>query len=238
MRFTGTLAASLVLWTLALLHLRTALGLQVWKTQGAHLEVVLAPGTPQQALEPLLESLPGLESLTYWPAETVARWIAARDTVLQQGIQTVGSEVVPPVWTARLHPRWNSPEYRERIQQILQRPEVAAVTWRVPPRLPGRFPRFLELLLWITGGVLVGAALVTALEALSPRNFAEVLSWGLWMAALPPGALLLLELGGRVFPGPPFWPLYLLVPALTVFLVIPLALGEENGPEPQSPEET
>ncbi len=238
MRTTGTLAASLVLWTLALLHLRAALGLQVWKHQGARLEVVLAPGTPEGRLRPLLETLPGLESLTYWPAETVARWIAQRDTLLERGIQTVGPEVVPPVWTAHLKAEWNTPAYRQRIRRLLQRPEVAGVSWQAPPDQPARFSRFLELLLWITGGVLIGAAVVTALEGLAPLGFAEVLSWGLWMAALPPGLLLLLDQGAHVFPGEGWWLLYLLVPGLMVFLVIPLALGEDGGPGPRNPEET
>ncbi len=238
MKTTGTLAASLVLWTLALLHLRAALGLQVWKHQGARLEVVLAPGTPEGRLRPLLETLPGLESLTYWPAETVARWIAQRDTLLERGIQTVGPEVVPPVWTAHLKAEWNTPGYRQRIRRLLQRPEVAGISWQAPLDPRGRFPRFLELLLWITGGVLVGIAVVTSVEALSQGSFAEVLSWGLWMAAAPPGILFLLDEAARVFPGRNFWPLYLLVPALMLFLVIPVALGEENGSGLQNPQGT
>ena len=238
MKFMGTLVASLVLWTLSLLHLRAALGLQWWKHQGAQLEVVLTPGTDAGALRTLLESVPGLESLHYWPAETVAQWIAQQDSVLHQGIQTVGPEVVPPVWTARLRAEWNTEEHRQRIQRLLHRPEVAAVTWKNPPPLAERFPRFLEVLLWLTGGVLMGTALVTALEALSGRSFAEVLSWGLWMAAFPPGVLFLLDEGAHVFPGASLWPLYLLAPALTLFLVIPLALGEDTGPTQKSPRET
>ncbi len=238
MKGIGTLVASLILWSLALLHLRAAVGLQFWKHRGARLEVVLAPGTGAEDLRLLLETVPGLESLRYWPAETVARWIARQDTVLQQGIQTVGPEVVPPVWTAWLQPEWNTPEHRGRIQRWLQRPEVAAITWKTPPGQAARFPMFLEVLLWITGGLLLGIAVVTALEALSQRSFAEVLSWGLWMAALPPGLLFLLDEGAHVFPGPGLWPLYLVAPALTLFLVIPLALGEESGPTPESPPET